>query len=398
MASWLEKSFYTRKTTITTKWGNNYFYPIGSTENLFGSTNYLNDFLEIPELNAILNIRARAMASGDIKIVSKATGKEAPANQSLVRVLRNPNWFQAQKEFWRQSSLWRDIYGNEYIYFLTPVGLANTFKGMFTLSPDQVVLKAKLDQPFYTYATGDHLKYYFIENGKKYELDKSNLIHMNDNRVQKDNPFIGTSKLKALQPALKNIRAAYKKRNIVLRMPVGILTNTTSGDAIGQAVPLDKAEKDLLQSNLATHGALPILTSLSVKYDDMQINASNMGLFEECKRDTEKICDAFGVPYEVLANEKGVTYANLKEGKKQMYEEAVIPDMDEKISALNMSLETDKKSWEVVVDFKHLPVFADDQKQRAISMKQSVDALSRALADGAITIEQYQTELRKYGI
>ena len=43
-------------------------------------------------------------------------------------------------------------------------------------------------------------------------------------------------------------------------------------------------------------------------------------------------------------------------------------------------------------------VFADDMKQRAISVKQMTEALSKMLADGAITIELYQSELAKMGV
>jgi len=379
------------------KWGNSTWYPIGFAKQLFGDGQYLQDFLEIPELNAILNIRARAMSSGIVNIQSKATGKEQAANQSLVRVLRSPNWFQGQDEFWRQSSLFRDIWGNEYIYFLTPVGLSSTFKGMYTLNPADVTIEYDKKTPYFLQMDDESVGYYFTLDGKKIPLDKANTIHLNDNRVETGNILQGISKLKALQPALKNIRAAYQKRNIALNMPIGILSNNQT-DATGLAVPLPPGEKNEAQADLKRHGALPILTSLGVGYSDMTINAANMGLFEETREDTARICDAYGVPYEMLAAQKGVTFANLKEAKKQFYEETIAPDMNERISALNNHLDTDSKSWHIVVDFKHLPVFAEDARQRAQSINTMTMALNRAFTDGAITIEQYQNELKKFDI
>ncbi len=243
----------------------------------------------------------------------------------------------------------------------------------------------------------DAVEYWYDTGGQKIKLDKANIIHLNDNRVQSDKFLTGTSKIQSLQPAIQNIREAYRKRNIILKMPIGIFSNSST-DATNYAVPMLPEEKEKAQLALRNHGALPYFTNLGVSYNDMSINAGNMGLFQEVKEDVGRICDAYGVPYEMLASEKGVTFANLKEAKKQFYEEGIIPDGNEKVDALNLHIGTDKKSWNIVSDYKHLPVFAEDVKQRAISLKQMVEALSKALADGAISLEQYQSELEKFGI
>lgn len=377
--------------------GSNWFYPISSSSINFGSFDYLKQFQEIPELNAIINIRARAISSWDLKIVSKATGKEVGNNETLVKILRNPNWFQAQSEFWRQSSLYRDIYGNEFIYFLTPTGMPNSYKGMFALDPSSIKIKYTGDKAYFT-ETDKNIEYvYVFPGGETLNLELSNTIHLNDNRVDPLNFLNGTSKMQSLAGPLENIRKAYEKRNIVLRMPVGIMSNNQD-DAIGQAIPMDADEKKDVKHKIMTRGAFPIITDLNVKYNAMAINAQNMGLFEEVREDTTKICDAYGVPYEMLGSQKGVTFSNLKEAKKQFYEETVIPDAQEKVDALNQQLGTEGKSWELQADFKHLPIFSEDVKDRAESLDKLVTALSKAYADQAITLEQYQSELKKLGL
>lgn len=402
MASSLERFFYKTFYTprkLPERFGGDYFYSIGSTKDIFNSENYIQDFLSIPELSAILNIKARAMSSWELFIESKATGLAAPANESLVRILRSPNWFQGQSEFWKQSSLYRDIFGNEYLYFLTPVGMNNTYKGLFTLDPSKVIIEYKGSKAFFSESTNEGVSYFYdIGDNEKILLEKEKLIHLNDNRLQSGKNFLkGTSKLKALQPALQNIKAAYQKRNIVLNMPVGIISNN-QGDATGYAIPLNPEEKKNAQEQIRNRGGLPFITGLSVNYSDMNVNSNSLGLFEETKEDTAKICDAFGVPYEVLASQKGTTFTNLKEAKKQMYEESVIPDAEEKIDALNLALGTDKKSWHVIAKWSHLPVFSEDVKQRAISLKQTVEALNTAIQAGIITQDQAKEELKRYGI
>ena len=392
------KSLFDRK-IYPKRTDNGWFYPLTESGDIFNSKDLLKDFLEIPELNAIINIRARAMASWKLSILSKKTGKEVTNNETIARIIRTPNWFQSQTEFWKHSSILRDIYGNEFIYFLTPLGMPNSYKGMFSLDPSKVLIKYNSKTLYFNEQDNSAVSYYYKVGGKEIPLDKSKIIHLNDNRVQHKDFLRGTSKIENLQAPLNNIREAYKKRNIILRMPIGILSNGQN-DAIGQAVPMQPKEKESTQKALKLHGADPIITNLAVKYNDMTINAGNMGLFEEVREDIGRLCDAYGVSYAILANAQvsglGSKGTELKESRKQMYEDTIIPDAEEKLSALNLMF--DGKTWEVVGDFHHLPVFAEDQKQRAISLKQMVEALSKALTDGAITIEQYQNELKRFGI
>ena len=57
------KSFFSSRFNPE-KYGNAYFFSVNSEGNIStGEANPLKEFLEIPELNAIINIRARAMAS-----------------------------------------------------------------------------------------------------------------------------------------------------------------------------------------------------------------------------------------------------------------------------------------------------------------------------------------------
>lgn len=397
-----------RKDTFTstvTKDGDNDFYPIDFV-NDFSGNKYLKDFLEIPELNAILNIRARALSSAKFKIISKTTGKELNNNEPLVKILRAPNWFQGQREFIRQTSLYRDIYGNEYMYFLTPVGMPNSYKGLFTLDPYKVWIKYNSEN-FYFMETSGMVMYQYKESGKTINIPAENIIHLNDNRVvstnfmgadqfvRSDSFLKGTSKLKALQPALNNIRDAYKKRGISLNMPIGIMSNAQS-DAIGQAVPMNPTEKKKTQRQIEKHGAFPILTNLAVKYDSMNITAKSMGLFEETRESTGRICDSFGVPYELLASQKGVTFSNLAEAKKQFYNDTVIPDMDERMNAINSRFAT--KSWEIKADFSENHVFDIDLNNKSQAINALVSALNIALQANVITVAQFQDELRKYDI
>jgi len=389
------------KSGLPVKEGSGYWIPMNFLESLGANQQQLRDFLEVPELNSVINIRARAMASAKVDAVNKETGKPQSNNTSLIRVLRRPNWFQGSGEFWKQTSLWRDIYGDEYIYFLTPTGMPNSYKGMFTLNPGQVKVKFKPSNLYFLMEQAEGLDYLYRANGQEYPLGMDEIIHLNDNRVKADNPIKGTSKIDSLQGPIKNIRAAYRKRNISLNMPIGIISNSQK-DALGGVVAMDPDEKEEAQSRIRDRNGLPIITNLPVTYEDMTISAKDLGLFEEVREDTMRVCDAYGVPYDLLAGQKGNALSDggraIKEAMKQMYETTIIPDMQERMDAINNRIGTETMAWEVRAKFKHLPVFEEDRKQRAISFKQMMDAIKIGMDLGIISEDQAKQELVNYGI
>jgi HK97 family phage portal protein len=204
--------------------------------------------------------------------------------------------------------------------------------------------------------------------------------------------------------AVQNIRAAYEARNVLIenRGALGILTNNST-DGIGSTLPLDESEKKKVQDEWKKYGIQKnqfqaIITSLNLKWQQISTDANKLQLFEETKADQEQICDAYGVPFELFANQKGVTFDNKKQARREFYENTIIPEAEEWIDALNRYFETYNKSWEIKGSFDHLSVFQENQKERAQSITLLTNALSKAFADGALTLEEYKSELRKLRI
>ena len=379
---------------------------------------YLLDFIEVPEINAVINYRARAESMIKISIVSKSTGEEVKNNEPLIRIFRNPNWLQSQSEFFRQTSLYRSIFGNEYFYFLTPSGMGANYKGLFTLPPQNVYVKCDTKRFYLESELPKDVEYIFKidDNDTEFPINIKDLIHLSDNRItflpdkdttqlkDRSNYLYGTSSLASLTPAIRNIRAAYEARNVLIesRGAIGILSND-SKDAIGGVGPMDDDEKKKLQGDWSRYGYLKkqwqiIITNLSLKWTQISIDIDKLKLFEEIKEDTTKVCDAIGVPYELLGNQQGVTYENKKEAKRQMYQDTIIPAMIERIGSFNKKFETENKSWEIIGSYEHLPIFQENIKERAQSITLLCTGLNKAFQDGAISIDDYKKELSKFGI
>jgi hypothetical protein len=239
-------------------------------------------------------------------------------------------------------------------------------------------------------------------------IAKENIVHLNDNRVNVtqsgDNLLKGESKLIALSAPINNIIAAYEARNVFLvnRGALGILSNS-SKDGIGGTVPLDDKEKEKLQDDFKKYGVQKnqwhtIITNMSLNWQQMSVDIDKLKVFEEVEEDFFKICDGFGISKDLFSVKRGVTFNNQQNAEKRFYESTIIPEFKEWIGSVNMFFGTEKETWQLSGDYSHLPIFQANIKERGQSLQTIVNALSKALEDGAITIEQYKAELSKFGI
>lgn len=388
------------------KFGSSYFFPIFTNSSTYNGIDPLKAFMEVPEVSAVINAKARMFSRMILRQVSKATGEDVQNREQVVKIIRNPNWFQSQREFLRQTKLFRDIYGREYLYLDKPYGVATQPRNMYTLPPGNTSAHTVDKVPFYL-VKEPRIEYVFQWGREKYPIDQDFIVHLNDNRVQMtpDNWVDGASMLESLAIPINNIRAAYEARNVLIenRGALGILSNAQR-DGIGASLPLDEKEKDALQDKLKAYGlsknkAQWIITNLALTWQSISIDdPTKLGLMPEVEADFQKICDSYGVDRQMFATVSGTTFENQKWGERRTYENTVIPEAQEWIDAFNSYFDTASKSWTLVGSFEHIAVLQENMKERGQALTLITGALSKAFTDGAITLEEYQAELAKYGI
>ncbi len=384
-----------------------WWYPMGSGKDI-KTIDPLTAFM-VPEVNAILNKRATAKSNVKIQVVSKRTLE--PMENNLSRLLSSPNWFQDQKEFINQSSLFRDLYGNEYLYLMFGIGLKpeNT-KVLTSLHPKFMKIDYKSQTRYYNETEiPEELRYIYTLGDDKGEFSADQIIHNNDNRVKFSNQngemLKGQTKLEGLSMPINNIIGAYEARGVLIRNrgALGILSNAGK-DAIGSTLELDSTEKERLQSEYARYGVGEeqfqiIITSMALQWQQMGVDIEKLKLFEEVREDYIKIAESFNYPPELLAKEGSPNLFgdNKKQSRKAWYEDSIIPEVQEWLESLNKKFNTRSKPYTIIGTFDHLPFMQEDIKEKATTFTLVVNGLSRAYQDGAITLEQYQAELNKYG-
>jgi hypothetical protein len=386
-------------------------YQVGNSNDI----NRLKAFCTIPEVNAILNLRARAHGNFKIGAVDLKGNIIDDIEDPLADIIENPNYFQSKEEFFGQTNLFRDIFGNEFIHLTTPAGMKQPI-GIFSLPSQNIEVKDNKSTnvnggtgPFFLLRElPQNIEYWFKDTGgMSYKLRYNNLLHLNDNNVTfTDNTSFlkGMSKLDALAAPIENIKVAYEARNVIIvnRGAIGILSNA-SKDGIGSTAPMNIKEKERIQGEFRKYGLSKnqwqvIITNLALNWQQMAIDVDKLKLFDETREDTLKLCDAYGTPYELLASIRNTTFDNKKEAKRQWYRETIIPEANARIAGINRKYNTVERGFRFIPVFDHLPIFDTEKMERARSLYFMVNSLTKALEDEAIDIEQYKKELKKYGI
>jgi hypothetical protein len=387
--------------------GDEWFYKELDSKFVWGGVNPLLSFMEVPEVNAVINKRATMFSNGKPMVVNRA-GKAIPKDDFLLR-LQKPNWYQSFEEFVKNTRIFRDVYGEEFMYLQFPIGYTSEdFKNIFCLPPENVTLKLKAEQPFWKFEElpVDNIVAKYKHENKEYNLDYRSLVHINDNNIceSQEKMLRGSSKLEALKVVVNNIRTAYESRGVILkhRGALGILSNDGQ-DAAG-AVPLDPKEKTHLEESYARkYGTLSgqqqlIITNARVKWQNMMVNnPMNLGLYKEVEEDFAKLLDSYGMPKELFISATGSTYENQNQARKAVYENTIIPEAAEWCRALNKQFFADTPH-KFILDYFHLPIFQEDIKHRTEALQTAANALTVLYADQQISMDEYREELAKLGI
>ena len=382
------------------------FYPATATN--WGDVDHIAAYEEVPEVNAVINKDAELFSNG--KLIEVDRNGKPVGNSELTQLFENPNWMQSEKELLMQTRIFRNVLGNEYIYFLFPVGFsANRTKAIFTI-PGNIVRCEYLDTvPFFLHSEKPNTVRYQVSVGGGYiDIDPDQIVHLNDNRVTIQSGtdktlLLGTSKLKALAVPVQNIRYAYESRGVFLKQrgALGILTNVAT-DKHGLA-PFDEEDIEKVQQKYRSkYGGLAdqfnlIISSNALKWQSMAIDPEKLGVYKEVEESFYRIVDSFGMRMDLFSLSKGSTYENQKQAERSTYESHTIPVAAEWAAAINRKFDL-PRGRRIVLDYMHLPIFQENLKERADTVAQMVNALTVMYADGAMTIDDYKLELSKLNI
>lgn len=275
--------------------------------------------------------RYKALTSGmmDAASIQKASLLQKNAlvelqDTELHKILERPNPAQSYNAWLTELIAFGKLTGNRYIYGIGPDTGPNV--GKFTelyVMPSQVmeIISNGIMEPV--------SKYKLEYNGTKY-IDASEICHIKDFNPYYDGTgshLYGQSPLRAgLRSLTTNNEAVQTGVKYLQNQTARGLLTSEMGD-INEVQAQQLKDKFKRQHQGSDNAGDIIITPNKMSWVNFGLNASDISLIAQYNASVKDLCNIYNVPVQLLNNTDSSSYNNMKEAKKALYQNAVIPEL-----------------------------------------------------------------------
>jgi HK97 family phage portal protein len=275
--------------------------------------------------------RYKALTSGimDAASIQKASLLQKNAlvelqDTELHKILERPNPAQSYNSWLTELIAFGKLTGNRYIYGIGPDTGSNV--GKFTelyVMPSQVmeIISNGIMEPV--------SKYKLEYNGTKY-IDASEICHIKDFNPYYDGTgshLYGQSPLRAgLRSLTTNNEAVQTGVKYLQNQTARGLLTSEMGD-INEVQAQQLKDKFKRQHQGSDNAGDIIITPNKMSWVNFGLNASDVSLIAQYNASIKDLCNIYNVPVQLLNNTESSSYNNMKEAKKALYQNAVIPEL-----------------------------------------------------------------------
>ena len=287
----------------------------------------------------------------------------------LHQLLEQPNAAQSYSSWITELIAFGKLTGNRYVYGIAPETGMNQgkYKELYVM-PSQImeIVSGGIMQP---------VQKYRIEYQGAYDIDAEDICHIKDFNPYYDGTgshLYGQSPLRAGLRSLTTNNEAVQTGVKYLQNQTarGILTSDEGDINEVQAQQL----KDKFRKNFqgADNAGDIIITPKKLSWVNFGLNASDVSLIEQYNASIKDLCNIYAVPVQLLNNTESSTYNNMKEAKKALYQNAVIPELNKIRDELNRWL-VPKFGEKLFIDFDYSAIPELQEENEKV-----VDQLSKA--------------------
>jgi len=242
----------------------------------------------------------------------------------LHELLNRPNPAQSFNSWLQEVIAFGALTGNRYIYGIAPDTGQNSgkYKELYVL-PSQVV-------EIHSGGLMKPVKEYTLEYNGTYRIPAEFICH-----IKNFNPYYdgSGSHLYGMSPLKAGLRSM-DANNEALTTGVKYLQNQTArGMLISDEGDITESQakqlKDKFRSTYqgSQNAGDLIITPKKLSWVNFGLNASDLSLIEQYNASIKDLCNVYNVPVQLLNNTDSTTYNNMKEAKKALYQNAVIPEL-----------------------------------------------------------------------
>jgi len=320
--------------------------------------------------------RYKSMTNGsfDTTVLHKADFLKKKAlveleDTDLHKLLDRPNPAQSYASWITELIAFGKLTGNRYIYGIAPEtgNGAGKYKELYVM-PSQLIeiISGGIMQP---------VKEYAIEYNGQFRIPADHMCHIKD-----FNPYFdgSGSHLYGQSPLRAGLRSM-TTNNEAVQTGVKYLQNQTArGVLMSDEGDLNEVQaqqlKDKFRKNFqgADNAGDVIITPKKLSWVNFGLNASDVSLIEQYNASIKDLCNIYNVPSQLLNNDKASTYNNMKEAKKALYQNCVIPELNKIADELNRWL-APKYGEKLCIEFDYsaIPELQEETEKVVSQMSQA---------------------------
>lgn len=325
-----------------------------------GNHKPINDFETIPDLFIITNFLSKRVARVPIKVV-KQSGKLAP-NSDLLRLVKDPNYYQSWQELIRANYAYYNILGNSYLYGIEANGFGGRITSLFNLPAEKTVIDLAFDKSLPNWI--NEVKGYVVSiGGTEYHLKPETVLHNRNISLRYDSGawVYGISKYIPGDKINNELRAIYDAKASIIehRGALGIISNDSEFPDLEQT----QIVKDRLKQQFGLSGDQDkfIVTTQKLSWQQMSLNVQELQLIENAKYSFDKLCQLSEFD-PVIFSTDGSTFANKAEAIKDLYKNVIKTDVDELYETLSEWLSQYYGGDKIVPDWDKVQELENDKK------------------------------------
>lgn len=287
----------------------------------------------------------------------------------LHKLLDRPNAAQSYSSWISELIAFGKLTGNRYIYGIAPETGINQgkYKELYVM-PSQImeIVSGGIMQP---------VQKYRIEYQGAYDIPADDICHIKDFNPYYDGTgshLYGQSPLRAGLRSLTTNNEAVQTGVKYLQNQTarGILTSDEGDINEVQAQQLKDKFRKSFQG--ADNAGDVIITPKKLSWVNFGLNAADVSLIEQYNASIKDLCNIYAVPVQLLNNTESSTYNNMKEAKKALYQNCVIPELNKIRDELNRWL-VPKFGDKLFIDFDYSAIPELQEENEKV-----VDQLSKA--------------------
>lgn len=243
---------------------------------------------------------------------------------ALHELLKRPNPSQSYVSFIQELISFDRLTGNSYIYGISPETGQNKgrFLELYVLPSHKVEIHSG--------GIFEPVKEYSLSYNGYITIPADNICHIKDFNPYYDGTGSHLYGMSPLKAGLRTLQA----NNEATTTGVKYLQNQTArGVLMSDEGDLSAAQaqqlKDKFRSNYqgSNNAGDVVITPKKLSWINFGLSASDLSLIEQHKASIRDLCNVYNVPVQLLNNTDASTYNNMKEAKKALYQNAVIPHL-----------------------------------------------------------------------